>query len=214
MNTKNGTVISGYQFSTWKVALNGISKEPLPHRQESRGRADEADHAEDALAGEEQHHHGAEHEKRDEFGTHAMGFPRAAAMSLKRLEMHCSSSRKMPKVMIDLDRPERRRPGRVVLLAVDDRVVGARNAAGQQHHEIEDDEENGYRVGEGPVLRRKPCVEQVHADMPVELHGIGPAEQVVGRQQELRHLQHPVDGNAEERRAKALPRAGSRPSGR
>ena len=31
MNTKNGTVISGYQFSTWKAALNGISNEPLPH---------------------------------------------------------------------------------------------------------------------------------------------------------------------------------------
>ena len=30
MKTKNGTVISGYQFSTWKVALNGISNEPCP----------------------------------------------------------------------------------------------------------------------------------------------------------------------------------------
>ena len=33
MKTKNGTVISGYQFSTWKEALNGISKEPWPHSQ-------------------------------------------------------------------------------------------------------------------------------------------------------------------------------------
>ena len=31
MKTKNGTVISGYQFSTWKEALNGISKAPSPH---------------------------------------------------------------------------------------------------------------------------------------------------------------------------------------
>ena len=33
MKTKNGTVISGYQFSTWKDALNGISKAPSPHSQ-------------------------------------------------------------------------------------------------------------------------------------------------------------------------------------
>ena len=33
MKMKNGTVISGYQFSTWKLALNGISKPPFPHSQ-------------------------------------------------------------------------------------------------------------------------------------------------------------------------------------
>ena len=31
MKTKNGAVISGYQLSTWKLALKGISNEPLPH---------------------------------------------------------------------------------------------------------------------------------------------------------------------------------------
>ena len=72
---------------------------PQPQR---RRRVDEADHAEDALAGEQQHQHGAEHEKGDGFGTHAIGFPRAMAMSLMKVEMSCSSIRKMPAVITDL----------------------------------------------------------------------------------------------------------------
>src|SRR5690606_28136024 len=69
---------------------------PQPQRRRS---ADEADDAEDALPGEEQHHHGGEHEDGDELGGHAMGLPRASATSLKNWAMNCSSMRKMPIVI-------------------------------------------------------------------------------------------------------------------
>jgi len=55
MKTKNGTVMSGYQFNTAK---------------ECRERTDETDHAKYALPGHQQHHHGCKHEERNEFRAH------------------------------------------------------------------------------------------------------------------------------------------------
>jgi hypothetical protein len=102
MNTKNGTVMSGYQFSTWKVGVEGHLERPLPPKPESCGRTDKANHAEDPLPGKEQHHHRAEHEERDEFRAHVIGFPRQMATSLKNVEMSWSSIMKIAKVMTDL----------------------------------------------------------------------------------------------------------------
>src|SRR5690606_8218805 len=82
--------------------VEGHLERALAPQPERRRGADEADDAEDALPGDEQHHHGAEHEQGDEFGTHAIGFPRAAAMTLNRLEMHWSSMRKIAAVMTTL----------------------------------------------------------------------------------------------------------------
>ena len=98
----------------------------------------------------------------------------------------------------DLDRPEHRRPGRVVLLIVDDGVLVAGDASREEDGQIEDHEEDGDGVGLRAPPRRQPVVEEVHADMRAKLQRIGAAEQVIGGEQELGHLQRPVHRNAEE----------------
>ena len=79
--------------------VEGHLERALPPQPERRRRPDEADHAEDALPGEEQHHHRREHEEGDELRAHAIGFPRAAATSLMKVAIVWSSIRKMPMVI-------------------------------------------------------------------------------------------------------------------
>ena len=78
-------------------------------------------------------------------------------------------------------------------MLVGNSVFGARNAAHQEDDQIEHQAESRDRVGEGHLARRKAAIEQVHADMRVQLKRIAAAEQVVGDEQELPHLHRPVD---------------------
>ena len=102
MNTKNGTVISGYQFSTWKAALKGISNEPFPHSHNAAAAPTKPITPKTRWPVPMQQQHRGKHENRDVFRTHAIGLPSAVATSLKKVEMACRSIRKTPKVMMTL----------------------------------------------------------------------------------------------------------------
>src|SRR3546814_18757758 len=58
-------------------------------------------------------------------------------------------------------------------------VLGARDAAAEQHDEIEDQEADRHGIDGSFRAIRPDAIEQVYADIIAELHGIGAAEQEV-----------------------------------
>ena len=173
--------------------------------EQDRGdRADEADRAEHALPGQEQHQHAGEHRQRDQLGAHAIGRPRRVARSRKKKATACRIISRRPKHITSLIGASGGRQAVAARWPYSSAYCGRGDAAHQHHDEVGDQADRGDRVGEGALSRLPALVEQVHADVAAELQRPGAAEDVVGGQQELRHLdgpeRRPVEAGAHERR--------------
>src|SRR3546814_20256929 len=80
----------------------------------------------------------------------------------------------------DLDRRHLRPPQRGADLVVLQGVLGARDAAAEQHDEIEDPEADRHGLDGSFRAIRPDAIEQVQADIIADLHGIGAADPEVG----------------------------------
>ena len=92
----SGRVSSGYQFSSWMLALNGISEAPSPHSASANAEATKPIAANTRCPVSSRSIMRGEHQQRDELVAHPISSPRAVARSLKNTATTCSSIRVMP----------------------------------------------------------------------------------------------------------------------